>query len=113
MGVEDSALFRGERFSIQSLLDDIATLRAAGKIALDPWWLRLGWDEGAMRQDEEVIRRVLDESIDARKRSMRERVQASFPLLLDQTGFITALPIRWKLVVVRHSQPVGSSTGVL
>ncbi len=108
--VEDGAFLGGERFSIQSLLDDIATLRAAGQIALDPWWLRLGWDEGAMLQDEEVIRRVLDEEYRRTQTVYAEIVRATFPRLLDQIGFFTALPIRWKLIVARRDQTVGPST---
>jgi hypothetical protein len=48
------------RFSIQSLLDDIVALRAAGVTALDPWWSRLGWDDNALMVEEDVYR-VLDE----------------------------------------------------
>ncbi|WP_158928819.1 type I restriction enzyme HsdR N-terminal domain-containing protein [Acidisphaera sp. S103] len=102
--VEDGPFFGSERFSIQSLLDDIAALRAADQIALDPWWLRVGWDEGVMIQDEEVIRRVLDEEYRRVQMIYAEIVRTTFPGLLDRIGFFTALPIRWKLTVVKSDQ---------
>ena len=40
--VDAGAFSGGERFPIHELLDDIATLRAAGNTAPDPWWLRFG-----------------------------------------------------------------------
>jgi Type I restriction enzyme R protein N terminus (HSDR_N) len=107
--VDDGALFGGERFSIESLLDDITTLRAAGHMALDPWWLRLGWDEGAMMQDEGIIRRVLDEEYRRTQTVYGEIVRATFPGLLDRVGFFTALPIRWRLIVARSDEPVPHS----
>jgi len=90
--VEDSPLFGGERFSIQSLLDDIATLRAAGQTALDPWWLRLGWNEGAMLQDEEVIRRVLHEDY--------RRMQTVYAEVVREMAATNPIPPRLKIAQV-------------
>jgi hypothetical protein len=108
--VEDGVFSGQERFSIQSLLDDITTLRAAGKTVLDPWWLRLGWDDGAMLQDEEVIRRVLDEEHRRVQLVYAEIVQNTFPAMAGQMSSFTALPIRWKLTVLRRGRTVGTFT---
>jgi hypothetical protein len=102
--VEGNAFSGNEQFSIQSLLDDIVTLRAAGQVALDPWWLRLGWEECAALQDEDVIRRVLDEEYRRIQTVYAEVVRATFPGVLDREGFFTVLPIRWKLTVVRRGR---------
>jgi hypothetical protein len=67
-----------ERFSIQSLLDDINTLRAAGVTALDPWWSRLGWDDNAPIVEEEVYCRVLDEE--------HRRVQKVYAEIVPRAG---------------------------
>jgi len=108
--IVDGPLFGDERFSVQSLLEDIATLRVAGKIGLDPWWLRLGWDDGAMLQDEEVISRVLDEEYRRVQLVFAEVVQNTFASIAHQMGSFTRLPIRWKLTVIRRDQTVGTST---
>jgi hypothetical protein len=108
--VEDGVFSGQERFSIRSLLEDIATLRAAGKSELDPWWLRLGWNDAAMLQDEEVIRRVLDEEHRRVQLVFAEIVQNTFPSVARQMSSFTNLPIRWKLTVVRRDRTVGTST---
>jgi hypothetical protein len=106
---EDGVFSGQERFSIQSLLEDIATLRAAGKTELDPWWLRLGWDDSAMLQDEDVIRRVLDEEHRRVQLVYAEIVQNTFPAMAHQMSSFTALPIRWKLTVLRRDRTAGTS----
>ncbi len=106
--VIEGAFSGQERFSIRSLLEDIATLRAAGKSELDPWWLRLGWDEAAMLQDEAVIRRVLDEESRRVQLVFAEVVQNTFPSMAQQMASFTRLPIRWNLTVVRRAPPVGT-----
>jgi hypothetical protein len=108
--IDDGPFSGGERFSVQSLLDDIATLRLASVSALDPWWLRLGWNESAKLQDEEVIRRVLDEEYRRIQLVFAEIVDASFPRLCEGMSFFTSLPIRWKLEVARRERTEGTST---
>jgi hypothetical protein len=108
--VEDGIFSGQERFSIRSLLDDIETLRAVGNTELDPWWLRLGWDDSAMLQDEEVIRHVLDEEHRRVQLVYAEIVQNTFPAMAGQMSSFTALPIRWKLTVLRRDRTVGTST---
>jgi Type I restriction enzyme R protein N terminus (HSDR_N) len=108
--VIDGAFPAQERFSIRSLLGDIATLRAAGKSELDPWWLRLGWKDGAMLQDEDVIRRVLDEEHRRVQLVFAEVVHNTFPSVARQMSSLTRLPIRWKLTVVRQDRTIGTST---
>ena len=93
-----------ERFSVRSLLDDIATLRAADVTALDPWWSRLGWDDSAPVVEEEVYRRVLDEEHRREQRVYAEIVRASFPELAAQLVYFPILPIRWKLTVLQREQ---------
>lgn len=102
--VSDGIFSGQERFSIQSLLDDIATLRAVGFTRLDPWWLHLGWDDTASLQSEEVIRAVLDEECRRVQQVYGEIVQATFPTLASRMCHFTALPIRWKLTVLRRER---------
>lgn len=106
--VEDSTFRGGERFPIQSLLEDIAVLRAAGRSGLDPWWLRLGWDNSVTAQDDEVLRRVLDEEHRRVQIVYDEVIRASFPGLTGQMGFLGCLPIRWRLTVVKRDRSPGS-----
>jgi hypothetical protein len=92
----------GERFPVQSLLDDIEKLRAASVGALDPWWLRLGWDETASSQSDSVIANVLNEHYRRLQYVYAEIVDATFPKLAKQMPFRTVLPLRWDLTVVRR-----------
>jgi hypothetical protein len=108
--IDDGAFFGNERFSIQSLLDDIATLRAAGVTALDAWWSRLGWDDDALMVEEEVYRRVLDEEHRRVQRAYAEIVEASFPGISAEMIYFPILPIRWKLTVRRRDRREGLST---
>ncbi len=98
--VDGGAFFSGERFSIQELLDDIATLRAAGKAALDPWWLRLGWDDAVPMQTEETVRRLLNEEYRRIQIVYCEIVRTTFPLMTDPASYFAALPVRWSFTVV-------------
>jgi hypothetical protein len=108
--IDSGAFFGNERFSIQSLLDDITTLRAAGVTALDPWWSRLGWDDNALMVDEEVYRRVLDEEHRRVQTVYAEIVRASFPGMAAEMIYFPILPIRWKLTVLRRDRREGRST---
>lgn len=89
--VDDGLFSSGERFSIQSLLDDIAMLHAAGKAALDPWRLDLGWNDAATVQDHETIRRLLKEEYRRTQIIYCEIVQASLPLITDGASYFAAL----------------------
>jgi hypothetical protein len=97
--VGENAFFGGERFSIQSLLDDIAVLRADGQTALDPWWLRLGWDDGAAAQSDETVKRVLDEEYRRVQLAYCEVVTTSLPILAGPASYFAALPVRWSFTV--------------
>ena len=108
--IDDGAFLGRERFSVQSLLDDIAALRTAGVSELDPWWLRLGWNDSATLQDEEVIRRVLDEEYRRTQLVFAEIAKATFPKFAEKMAFFTSLPIRWKLDVLRRDRTMGTST---
>ena len=89
-----SSFFRDERFSIQSLLDDIATLRADGVTALDPWWSRLGWDDDALVVEEDVYRRVLNEEHRRIQKVYAEIVLTSLPNMAGEVIYFPILPIR-------------------
>jgi hypothetical protein len=108
--IEEGVFFENQRFSIQSLLDDIAALRAAGVTALDPWWSRLGWDDDALMVDEDVYRRVLDEEHRRVQKVYAEIVKASFPGVAAEMIYFPILPIRWKLTVLRRDRRQGLST---
>ena len=108
--VDEGSFFGKERFSVQSLLDDIAMLRKVGITALDPWWSRLGWDENATSNEEEVYRRVLDEEYKRVQQAYAEIVQKSFPSIASEMIYFPILPIRWKLTVQRRERRNGAST---
>ena len=96
--------------SIQSLLEDIETLRAASVEALDPWWTRLGWDDTASSQGEIVIADVLYEHYRRVQIAYTEVVGASFLRLGTEMRFLSALPLRWDLTVVRRKLPFIGAT---
>ena len=104
------SISNNESFSVQSLLDDIATLRAAEVTALDPWWSRLGWDDNAFMLDEDIYSRVLDEEYRRIQMVYAEIVQASFPGMAQEMIYFPILPVRWKLTVetcdLRKGRPV-------
>lgn len=97
--VGSRSLFEDERFPIQSLLDDIAILRADGQTALDPWWLRLGWDDAAASQTDETVQRLLNEEYRRAQLVYREIVQASFPIMTDSVSYFAAFPVRWSFTL--------------
>jgi hypothetical protein len=99
--VRAGAGFGPETFSIKSLLDDIAALRAAKKHNLDPWWIRLGWNQTEGPPDDQSIQRVLDEHYRRLQRVYAEIVTNTFPTFKEVLGFYTSLPVRWKLTVLR------------
>jgi hypothetical protein len=107
---EGLSFFGDEKFSVQSLLDDIATLRAAGVTALDPWWSRLGWYDDALVVGDDIYRAVLDEEYRRIQKVYAEIVEASFPNLAGEAIHFPILPIRWKLTVVRRDRREGPST---
>ncbi|MBB6245695.1 type I restriction enzyme HsdR N-terminal domain-containing protein [Rhodanobacter sp. A1T4] len=108
--IDDGSYFCKERFSIQSLLDDIATLRVAGVTKLEPWWSNLGWDDDALVVDEEIYRRVLDEEHRRVQKVYAEIVEASFRGMKAEMIYFPLLPIRWKLTVHRRDRREGLST---
>ena len=105
--VDDGPFSRGERFSMQCLLDDIAMLRAAGKTELDPWWLDLGWNESTTSQDEETLRRLLNEEYRRVQIIYREIVQEALPIIADTASYFAALPVRWSLALVKSGMLQG------
>lgn len=105
--VDAGAFSGGERFPIYELLDDIATLRAAGNTAPDPWWLRFGWDNAAPMQAEDTVRRLLNEEYRRIQIVYREIVEATFPLITDPASYFAALPVRWKFTVVNTGRLPG------
>ncbi|WP_081492494.1 type I restriction enzyme HsdR N-terminal domain-containing protein [Bradyrhizobium genomosp. I (2014)] len=108
--VSPGAFSDDQRFLIQELLDDIAILRANGLSALDPWWIRLGWDDKVDVQTEEVIRRVLDEQYRRVQIIYAEIVETTFSEIAREMSFFPLLPVRWKLTVVQREPPYRGST---
>ena len=108
--INEGPFLGGETFSMQSILDDIAKLRAAGETALDPWWSRLGWDDDALMVEEDIYRAVLDEEYRRIQKVYAEIVEASFPNMAGEAIHFPILPIRWKLTVVRRDRREGLST---
>jgi hypothetical protein len=108
--LQEGAFFGGERFSIQSLLDDIAILREAGRTHLDQWWLRFGWNSEAAFQTDDAICRVLDEDFRRTQVVYAEIVQNTFPTIAKELNFFTRLPIRGKFYVVHRIGEIGGSS---
>ncbi len=108
--VSPAAVSHDERFLIRELLDDIAILRGSGESALDPWWIRLGWEDKADVETEDVIRRVLDEQYRRVQVIYTEIVKGTFPEIARGMSFFPLLPVRWKLTVVRRAPPHGGAT---
>lgn len=96
---------QGEHFSVDSLLEDIAVLKRDGRTELDLWWRKLGWDEDADDQSDDVVASVLDEHYRRFQRVYAEVVQTCFPAFADRLGFYSSLPVRWRLTVVRRPAP--------
>jgi Type I restriction enzyme R protein N terminus (HSDR_N) len=108
--INEGSFLGDERFSMQSLLDDVTKLRAAGETALDPWWSRLGWDDDALMVEEDIYRAVLDEEYRRVQKVYAEIVEAAFPNMAGEAIHFPILPIRWKLTVVRRDRREGLST---
>jgi hypothetical protein len=100
--INPGAFSNEDSFSVQSLLDDIEALRAVSVAALDPWWLRLGWDETASSQSDDAIARVLNEHYRRVQLAYAEVVDITFPRLANRMGFYTALPLRWDTTVAHR-----------
>jgi hypothetical protein len=108
--INEGPFLGDETFSIQSLLDDVTKLRAAGETALDPWWSRLGWDDDALMVEDDIYRAVLDEEYRRIQKVYAEIIEASFPNLAGEAIHFPILPIRWKLTVVRRDRREDPST---
>jgi Type I restriction enzyme R protein N terminus (HSDR_N) len=91
-----------ERFSFQSMLDDIAGLRAAGKAALDPWWLHMGWKDDISLVSNEDLAGILNEEYRRVQLVYAEIIDASLSRFANDMIFFPILPIRWNLTVVRR-----------
>lgn len=91
------------RFSIRSMLDDVAKLRSAGVTTLDPWWLRLGWNDclSPACLSDDALTRILDEEYRRTQLVYKEIVEASFQRFASDMIFYPILPLRWNLRVVR------------
>ena len=90
------------RFSIRSLLDDIALLRANGQSELDRWWLRLGWQAGHDHLDDALLVSLLNEYYRRQQGVYAELIEHNFTVLSNEMGFYSSLPVRWHLRVVRR-----------
>jgi Type I restriction enzyme R protein N terminus (HSDR_N) len=105
--VDNSSFSRGVRFSIKSLMDDIATLRAAGQTALDPWWVRLGWDNHSPTQTDETVRQILNEEYRRIQIVYREIAEVTFPIIINPESYFAALPLRWSFTVAEGGRLPG------
>lgn len=103
--VVEGPLVGRERFSFQSMLDDITVLRRAGVTRLDPWWLRLGWKDDVSLVSDVDLARILDEEYRRVQLVYAEIVGASFARHSQDMRFFPLLPIRWKLAVRRYAPP--------
>jgi Type I restriction enzyme R protein N terminus (HSDR_N)/NACHT domain len=110
--VDNTSFSRGVRFSLQSLLDDIAILRANGQTALDAWWLRLGWDDQSQSQIDETVRQILNEEYRRLQIVYREIVEATFPIITDPESYFAALPVRWSFTVAESGRLPGHRSAV-
>jgi len=88
-------------YSIDSMLDDIAALRAAGMDRLDLWWTQCGWIDGAALQEDVVVEHVLAEYYRRQQLVFAEVVTHTFPGLAGEMASYTCLPARWEITVVK------------
>jgi len=95
---------RPDWFSIDSMLRDIAALRAAGIDRLDFWWTDCGWISRATSQADTVIERVLAEFYRRQQMVLSEVVERTFPVLAKQMACYTILPARWDITLTRQSR---------
>jgi hypothetical protein len=93
---------RQDWFSVDSMLRDIAALRAAGMDRLDLWWTDFGWIPRAASQDDTVTERVLAEFYRRQQIVLSEVVEHTFPALAKQMACYTILPARWDITLVRQ-----------
>jgi hypothetical protein len=108
--ISSGPLSNNEHFAIQSLLDDVEVLRKNGKNSLDSWWHRLGWNDKEPYQDDEVIRRVLDEQYRRIQLVYSEVVKSTFSGISHGFIWLAQFPIRWKLTVLRQeASGIGST----
>lgn len=91
-------------FSIDSMLRDIAALRAASMDRLDLWWTDLGWISGASSQADTVTEHVLAEFYRRQQIVLSEVVEYTFPALAKRMACYTILPARWDITITRQSQ---------
>jgi uncharacterized protein (DUF934 family) len=107
LSVDNTFFSRGVRFSIRSLLDDVATLRAAGQTALDPWWIRLGWDDQSLAQTDETISKILQEEYRRIQVIYREIAEGTLPIITTPESYFAALPLRWSFTVAKSGRLPG------
>ncbi|MDA9426226.1 NACHT domain-containing protein [Bradyrhizobium sp. CCBAU 53380] len=105
--VDNTFFSSGVRFSIQSMLDDIATLRAAGQTALDPWWIRLGWNDQSQTQTDETVSEILNEEYRRIQLVYREIAEATLPIITDPESYFAAMPLRWNFTVAKGGRLPG------
>ena len=84
-------------FSIDSMLRDIATLRAQGMDHLDLWWKGCGWIPNAASQAQNVIESVQAGFYRQQQVVLAEIVERSFPDLSKNMASYTCLPVRWEV----------------
>jgi hypothetical protein len=90
-------------FSIDSVLQDINVLRAAGMDRLDLWWAEYGWTAGDESQASGVVERVLAELYRRQQTVLAEVVEYTFPVLAKQITSYTSLPARWEITLTTYS----------
>jgi hypothetical protein len=76
----EGALVGQETFSFQTMLQDIALLRAAGVSSLDPWWIRLGWKGQVSSVGDDELAAILDEEF--------RRIQLAYKEIVIKSGTV-------------------------
>lgn len=94
---------RSDWLSIDSILRDIALLRAAGMDRMDLWWKDFGWISTSVSQADGVVERVLAELHRRQQVVLAEVVEHTFPVLAKQMGSYASLPVRFDITVTGHS----------
>jgi len=91
------------QFSVQSMLDDVAALKAAGVTALDPWWLKYGWNDCLSPNclSDDNLAGLLNEQYRRTQLIYKEIAERSFARFTDDFIFYPILPLRWTLRVAR------------
>jgi len=91
--------FGDRSWTVGAMIEDATTLAAAGYSALDPWWLKFGWDHREEVIDFTRAAPLLDEYWRRTQLILGELVVQSLPRLAKTCNFFQAMPVRFDVKI--------------